>query len=102
MKGETSTAPILPPPGPGGSRLALVTFGGVAFVQHAVASAVAPGGSASSKVTISRPSFLNAGDARIFGTHVWSHALAEVSPPGLPSGHLASWPSLQRLGGIIG
>ena len=67
MNGETSTVPIRPPPGPsmpgsGGVRARALAAAGVGAVGCAV--------SASSKVTTSRPSCLNAGDARIFGTQV--------------------------------
>ncbi len=54
--------------------------------------------SASSKVTITSPWSLYAGECRIFGTHFWRNTLALTSPPGLPSTHGESCPSLQRFG----
>ena len=54
--------------------------------------------SASSKVTTSRPSCWYAGEARIFGIQVLSHSSAVTRPPGRPSTHGLSWPSLQRFG----
>src|SRR4051812_30531817 len=63
---------------------------------------VEPAGSATgsswSKVTTSRPSFLYAGEARIFGTQVERKASAAAGPPGCPAGHSAVEPALQRPG----
>lgn len=39
-----------------------------------------------------------AGLSVITGTHWRSHASTATSPPGLPSMHGLSWPSLQRFG----
>src|SRR5450755_2905936 len=69
--------------------------------QHAVALAgLPPSVSDSSKVTSSRPSFLNAGELVIFGTQVWRNVSMLASAEGLPCWltHGASWPSLHRLG----
>src|ERR1700743_2905159 len=52
----------------------------------------------SSKLMISRPSFLKAGDSVIIGTHFFRNSLAETRPPGLPLTQGASWPSLQTFG----
>ena len=65
---------------------------------HAEASPRGPDTSASSKVTTSIPSCLNAGDARIRGTHCDKKASDDTRPPGSPSTQGASWPSWQRFG----
>ena len=46
----------------------------------------------------SSPSALNAGDARIFGTHCFTHVSAVDKPPGRPSLHGGSCPSLHTFG----
>src|SRR3954469_20372426 len=89
--------PVRPPPEP--STPGIGEFGPGCSPQHAPASLAA----ASSVVTRRSPSFLNAGDASIFGTHTDRKWSIEVRPPAfeplasLPV-HGASWPSLQRLG----
>jgi len=55
----------------------------------------------SSKVIMSRPSFRNAGESRMRGTHSRSQASALTRPPGSPSTQGASWPSWQRFGVMI-
>ena len=55
-------------------------------------------GSSWSKVTISSPSFLKAGAARIFGAHSARKASAAAGPPLFPSGHSLVEPELQRAG----
>ena len=64
------------------------------------AAGSAGGVTSPAKATISRPSALYAGEARIFGTHVARNASAAASPPGVPSMHGDSVPSLQRLGAM--
>jgi hypothetical protein len=44
------------------------------------------------------PFFLNAGEARIFGTQVSRKVLMPANPAGPPAAQVASWPSSQRLG----
>ena len=92
MHGESITAPVRPPPGPvpPGSGAA----GPGISPQHELESPPAD----SSKMTISRPSSLNACDAVIFGTQVFRKASARGSPPVSPLAQVASWPSSQRLG----
>src|SRR3954452_6539176 len=52
----------------------------------------------SSEVMTSRPSFLNAGDDVMRGTQRRRNASTDFSPPGRPSAHGSSCPSLQRSG----
>src|SRR3954464_12019646 len=54
--------------------------------------------SAPSDVMTSKPSFLNAGDEVMRGTQTRRNASTDFSPPGLPSAHGSSCPSLQRSG----
>src|SRR5204863_8299849 len=94
MKGDSSTAPTRPPPGP-------VTPGaGVLGPDFSSQQAVASEFSASSKRISSRPLRLNAGDAVILGTHVSGKrsmsANAEAPLGSLVQGK--SWPSSQRSG----
>src|SRR6478736_5630045 len=90
------SAPTRPPPGPLSPGFA--AFGDFGVWQHAVESPCAPPNSASSNVTINMPPALYAGDARIFGAHFWRNASADFRPPGRPSLHGSSWPSLQTFG----
>jgi hypothetical protein len=99
-KGDTTTAPMRPPPGPGTRPPGLCELGPGRSPQQADESPAPALDSASSNVTTSSPSRPNAGEARIFGIHSASHASALASPPGRPSTHGASWPSLHRLGTI--
>src|SRR4051812_21651003 len=87
-----------PPPGPGVGPPGDGVFGPVGSLQHAAESADEPVASASSNVMTSIPLSLNAGAFVIFGIHARSHASALFNPPGRPSTHGASWPSLQRFG----
>ena len=81
-----------PPPGPGSGPPGLGVFGPLCSLQQADESL-----SASSKVTISRPS-RNAGEPTIRGTHVRRNVSAAFRPPAPPSAHVASCPSAQRSG----
>lgn len=92
MHGESSTVPVSPPPGPVTSGEGLPSPG--ISPQQLLASEVA----ASSKVTISKPSRLNAGEAVIRGTQFCRNSSAEASPPGRPFLQGESWPSLHRSG----
>src|SRR6478735_4604294 len=92
-----STAPTRPPPGPWTVPPGFGVFGPACWLQHAEASEYMPLVSASSKVTTSSPSAI-AGELRITGTYLRSHASALTSPPGCPSTHGSSWPSLHRFG----
>jgi len=92
MNGETSTDPVRPPPRPVMPGRGL--FGPGPSPQQASAEPL----SASSKVTISRPFFWYAGDARILGTQRFSHLLAVTRPPFRPSTHGLSCASLHKFG----
>src|SRR6185437_5893315 len=92
MNGDSSTAPMRPPPGP--FTPGRSTLGPDGSAQHEVASML----SASSNVTISRPSFTYAGELVMRGTHVERNSFADTRPPGSPFLHGRSWPSWQRLG----
>src|SRR5882757_4207658 len=94
MKGDSSTAPTLPPPGP--SRPGSRVLGPGASPQQAEESEVTP--LDSSKVMISRPSFWKAAEARICGTHCSRKLLIDCRPPGSPLAQGESWPSWHRLG----
>src|SRR5438067_13711644 len=94
MNCEISTAPVLPPPGPGVSPPGFVVFGPGCSLQQALASL----DSASSNVTTIMAPSAYAGEDSIRGTQVWRNASALRSPPGSPSTHGASCPSWQRLG----
>ena len=87
-----------PPPGP--EMPGRAEAGPGCSLQHAVASAPGPMMSASSKVTMSSPSFLNAGEPVMRGTHADRKASmlapAVAAPPSLTHG--ASCPSLHRFG----
>ena len=60
INGDSATAPTRPPPRPGVGPPLFGVFGNCAWLQQALASAVAPSASASSKVISSSPSRLNA------------------------------------------
>ncbi len=99
--GESSNAPIRPPPGPFSPGLVLLGPG--RSLQHAVASATL----ASSNVTTTKvfPA-LYVGDERILGIHTFSQALIPTRPPSMPPAaffptQVSSWPSLHRFGEII-
>src|SRR6185437_15539588 len=79
-----------PPPGPNWPGCGAPA--GLVSPQHAAASVP------SSKVMISKPSCLNAGEATICGTHSRRNLSAETSPPGSPFLQGALWPSWQRSG----
>ena len=80
---EITKAPTLPPPGP---RIpGLRVLGPVSSPQQAVESWMGP--SDSSAVMISMPFFLNAGEARICGTHVFMKASTWTRPPASPLAH---------------
>ncbi len=55
MHGESSTAPMRPPPGPGVVKPGLVVFGPGCSLQQALESPSPPAASASSKVTMISP-----------------------------------------------
>src|SRR5664280_533823 len=99
MNGESSTAPVRPPPGPAIPGLA-AAGPGISLQQALALAGLPPSTSASSKVISSRPSFLNAGEPVILGTQVRRKVSTLVTPEGLPGWftHGASWPSLHRLG----
>src|SRR5919202_6759315 len=101
MQGETSTAPVRPPPGPGPRPPLLSVFGPSFSPQQALESQVSgdsSNDSASSKVTIRRPRCLNPRDRRMRGTLFLSHLLALTRPPGRPSLHGSLCPSLHIVG----
>src|SRR5215472_8564243 len=91
MYREIKSAPILPPPGPITPGSCPIEPGG-SWQQLELSS------SDSSNVMISNPSLRNAGEETILGTHVCNQRSAETSPPGRPSLHGESCPSLQTFG----
>ena len=100
MHGESATAPTFPPPGPGAGPPGSGVLKPGCSLQQALESVVPSRGSpsASSNVTSSRPLSLKAGEFVIRGTQSWRNEFAWVIPPGPPSAHGVSWPSLQRSG----
>jgi hypothetical protein len=93
MYGESSTAPVRPPPGPPDSPPGNGEPGPGCSPQQALASLPA-----SSKITASRPPSRKAGEPAIRGTHSARKVLTRARPPGVPSAHEASCPSLHRSG----
>src|SRR5437867_8664822 len=98
MNGDSATAPTRPPPRPGIGPPLFGVLGNCASLQHALASALVSDASASSNVISSRPSFLNAAEPVMRGTHSRSHASALTRPPGSPFLQGESCPSWQRFG----
>src|SRR5437879_5168050 len=94
MQGESSTAPVSPPPGPLMPGRGLLGPG--ISPQHELVSLV----EASSKMIIRRPFwFLYAGEEVILGTHSFRNCSIPAYPPGrFGLAQVASWPSEHRSG----
>src|SRR5258707_15108229 len=93
MNGDMTTAPTLPPPGPGVGPPAFGVFAACS-PQHDSAPF-----SDSSKVTISKPSSLNPFVVSSIGIHFCRKSLTDRSPPGsFDPLHGSSWPSGHRFG----
>src|SRR4051812_49426871 len=93
MKRESSTVPVRPPPLPWVRPPLFGVFGPIGSWQQSSAPL-----SDSSKVTITRPPSAYAGDLVILGIQVFRKSFALWRPPGLPSTHGSSCPSLHRSG----